>query len=160
MAVPACSEGTLQGWDRSKDATMKKILAAIAMPALAWVGAGSLQKSPVVMVDGKPVKFLTGQPRTMKGRVMVPLRGVFEAIGAYVEYDEENRIISAKKNSETVELKLGEKIARKNGAEIMLDAPPDVVGGTTLVPLRFVAEAMGAKVNFDKANNQVLITTG
>lgn len=91
---------------------------------------------------------------------MVPLRGVFEAIGAYVEYDQENRMITAKKNNESVELKLSEKVARKNGAEIMLDSPPEVVGGTTMVPLRFIAEALGAKVQFDKANNQVLITTG
>lgn len=137
---------------------MKTILLAL-LPAMT---AATPQK-PVdlaVLVDGKPVKFMTGQPRTMKGRVMVPLRGVFEAIGAYVEYDEENRIINAKKNNESVELKLSEKVARKNGAEIMLDSPPDVVGGTTMVPLRFIAEALGAKVEFDKANNQVLITTG
>ena len=139
---------------------MKLILLGLSVPFAAWYATTHAQTAPTVIVDGKPVKFATGQPRTMKGRVMVPLRGVFEAIGAYVEYDEENRVITAKKNSETVELKLGERIARKNGAEIMLDSAPDVVNGTTLVPLRFIAEAMGAKVEFDKANSQVLITTG
>ncbi|MGV3617051.1 MAG: stalk domain-containing protein [Fimbriimonas sp.] len=137
---------------------MKLILAAM-LPLLNGATVKTQEKLSV-LVDGKPVKFVAGQPRTMKGRVMVPLRGVFEAIGAYVEYDEENRMITAKKNSETVELKMGEKVARKNGAEIMLDSPPDVVGGTTMVPLRFIAEALGGKVEFDKPNNQVLITTG
>lgn len=138
---------------------MKMILMAI-LPALSGVAKTQEPVGLAVLVDGKPVKFMTGQPRTMKGRVMVPLRGVFEAIGAYVEYDQENRMITAKKNNESVELKLSEKVARKNGAEIMLDSPPEVVGGTTMVPLRFIAEALGAKVQFDKANNQVLITTG
>lgn len=137
---------------------MKTILMAI-LPML----GGAMKQDVVplaVLVDGKPVKFAAGQPRTMKGRVMVPLRGVFEAIGAYVEYDAENRIVTAKKNNETVELKMSEKVARKNGAEIMLDSPPDVMGGTTYVPLRFIAEALGGKVEFDKANNQVRIATG
>lgn len=112
-----------------------------------------------VLVDGKPVHFETGQPRTIKGRVMVPLRGVFEAIGAYVEYDNANRMITAKRNNESVELTLGERIARKNGAEILMDAVPEVINGTTMVPLRFLSEALGAQVEFDKANNRVSIST-
>ena len=137
---------------------MNIFLMALATP---FIGGGvAPQNPPVVIVDGKPVKFAAASPQTRNGRVLVPLRGVFEAIGAFVEYNEAEREITAKKNSETVELRLGEKIARKNGAEIMLDAPPEVINGTTLVPLRFIAEALGAKVTFDKANNQVLITTG
>lgn len=113
----------------------------------------------VVTVDGKPVEFRTGQPVTYQGRVMVPLRGVFEAIGAYVEYDPANHTITAKRNGEDVYLKLGSKIARKNGAEILMDVRPQVLRKTTMVPLRFLAEALGAKVGFDKANNVVAITT-
>lgn len=90
---------------------------------------------------------------------MVPLRGVFEAIGAYVDYDEENRVITAKRDNEMLELRLGDKIAKKNGAEIMLDAPPKVIDGTTMVPLRFISESLGAKVEYDKANNRILIST-
>lgn len=90
---------------------------------------------------------------------MVPLRGVFEAIGALVEYDEANRFIKIRRGNEDVELKLGERIARKNGAEILMDVKPVVLKGTTLVPLRFAAESLGAKVAFDRAANRIDITT-
>jgi len=131
-----------------------KIIAAAILSLLAQ-GPPPL----VVTVDGKPVAFRTAPPQTVKGRVMVPLRGVFEAIGAYVEYDPANRLITARRNNEDVQLRVGDPIARKNGAEILMDVKPSVVRGTTLVPLRFLTEALGAKVNFDKPNNRVDIST-
>ncbi|AIE86765.1 copper amine oxidase domain-containing protein [Fimbriimonas ginsengisoli Gsoil 348] len=112
-----------------------------------------------VFVNGKAVEFKTARPQVLTGRTLVPLRGIFESIGAYVEYDEANHTIKATKNNEDVELRLGARIARKNGAEIMLDIKPQVYAGTTMVPLRFIAEALGAKVEFDKANNRINITT-
>lgn len=116
--------------------------------------------SPIIVkVDGKQVKFPNGQPMAMSGRTMVPLRGVFEAIGAYVEWNPEQRSVTARKQDEEVILRIGEKIAKKNNAEIQIDAPPRIVSGTTMVPLRFIAEALGAKVNFDKGNNIVDIST-
>jgi hypothetical protein len=130
----------------------------VAVCALSILAPQSL-KSPEVLVDGKAVEFDAGRPRIIRGRMMVPLRGVFEAIGAYVGYDKENRLITAKKNNEILELRMGDKIARKNGAEIMLDSVPTVMNGTTYVPLRFIAEALGAKVEWDKANAQVMIAT-
>jgi len=133
--------------------------AILLLAALAMIGVAYQQNHLVVTVDGKAVEFKGSQPQTVKGRVMVPLRGVFESIGAYVEYDSANRIITARKNSEVVELRLGERIAKKNGAEIELDVEPATLGGRTMVPLRFIAEAMGSKVGFDKANNRVSITT-
>lgn len=131
------------------------MLSFLAFTALAPTYSAKI----VVLVDNKPVEFRNEQPQTVQGRVMVPLRGVFEAIGAMVQYDPANRTIEASRNNESVGLRLGSKIAKKNGAEIMLDVPPRVIAGTTMVPLRFVAEAMGAKVGFDKANNRVEIMT-
>ncbi len=113
----------------------------------------------VVIVDGKPVKFEGTQPRTIKGRVMVPLRGVFESIGAYVEYNPVLKRITARRNNEDIEMRVGDKIARKSGAEILMDVPPITVRGRAMVPLRFLAESMGASVGFDKANNTVNIAT-
>lgn len=112
-----------------------------------------------VVVNGSPVEFKNAPPQVVTGRTMVPLRGVFEAIGALVEYDEANRFIKIRRGNEDVELKLGERIARKNGAEILMDVKPVVLKGTTLVPLRFAAESLGAKVAFDRAANRIDITT-
>ena len=113
----------------------------------------------VVIVDGKPVKFEGTQPRSIKGRVMVPLRGVFESIGAYVEYNPVLKRITARRNNEDIELRVGDRVARKSGAEILMDVAPITYQGRAMVPLRFLAESMGASVSFDKANNTVNIAT-
>jgi hypothetical protein len=112
-----------------------------------------------VKVDGKTIMFPYEKPHAVAGRTLVPLRGIFEAIGAYVEWNPEQRKVSCRKGNEEVELRIGERIARKNGAEITIDVPPRVMHGTTMVPLRFIAESLGAKVDFDSGNNIVEITT-
>jgi hypothetical protein len=134
-------------------------LALLMVPAL---GLGQGQKSPVtVMVDNQPVTFNDEQPHMMVGRIMVPLRGVFEKIGAYVEYDAANHLVHAHKLNESVDIRIGDRIARKNGAEIMMEVPAQVINGSTMVPLRFLAESMGAKVRYDQATNTVnVFTTG
>src|SRR3954467_13580241 len=126
--------------------------AAFALSCLATVSPYA-ETGLVVNVDGKPVKFEGTQPRTISGRVMVPLRGVFEAIGAYVEYNSVMHRIIARKQNEDLELHIGDKIAKKNGAEIKIDVAPITVGGRAMVPLRFLAESLGASVDYDKANN-------
>jgi len=122
-------------------------------------GAVRGDHSPAVIVDGKTIVFKNAPAQVVQGRTMVPLRGVFEAIGAYVEYDEENRVITAKRDNEVLELRMGDKVAKKNGAEILMDTTPTVIDGTTMVPLRFISESLGAKVEYDKGNNRILIST-
>jgi hypothetical protein len=139
--------------------TSVKKLRSTLLLLLATLGSAYARPELVVLVDGKPVEFKTARPQVIGGRTVVPLRGVFEAIGAYVEYDPANRIIKAKRNNEVVELKLDDRVAKKNGAEIIMDAKAQIYAGTTMVPLRFISEALGAKVEYDKANNRINITT-
>ena len=90
---------------------------------------------------------------------MVPVRGVFEAIGAYVEYNPVLHRVAAKRANESIELRMGDKIAQRNGAEIELDVAPVSIHGRMMVPLRFIAESLGADVQFTKATNTVDIFT-
>ncbi len=114
----------------------------------------------VVIVDGKPVKFAeNAQPMVYRGRVMVPMRGIFEALGATLTYDPTTRTVIAQRNNESVELTFGSKIAKKNGAEILLDTPPSIIKDVTYVPMRFIAESLGAKLSYDKANMRLTIVT-
>ena len=113
----------------------------------------------VVMVDQDVVKFDGTQPMELQGHIMVPIRGIFEQIGAYMEYDPANHKVTARRANESVELKIGNKIANKNGAEIIMEYPASIVGGYTMVPLRFIAESLGAKVRFDPPTNTVTILT-
>jgi hypothetical protein len=129
--------------------------------ALASIGiVGSASAAPTtVTVNGKLVTFKGQQPRTVTGRLMVPMRGVFESIGAYVEYKEVLHRIVARRANETIEMRVGDKIANRNGTEIEMDVPPITVGKRAMIPLRFLAESLGATVNFDKAKNEVQIFT-
>jgi hypothetical protein len=145
---------------------MKIILKSTFLVVVAIIcGAASDQSKskaglPItVLVDQKQVTFEGTQPMAIKGVTMVPLRGIFEKIGAYVEYDAANHKVTAKRGNEDVELRLGDKIATKNGAEIIMEVPACIVGGSTMVPLRFVAEALGGKVSYDQPTNTVSIST-
>lgn len=117
------------------------------------------QKSMRVIVDEKEVSFGANGVRTFGGRTFVPFRPLFESLGAEVEYDLVHKKVTATKDNNEVELTIGDKIARKNGAEITMEAPPQLLKGTTYVPLRFVAESLDADVDFDGANGVINIKT-
>jgi len=111
-----------------------------------------------VIVDGSPIVF-DQPPMTIGGRVLIPLRGVFERLGASVQWDRASNTVLATRGSSQIQLTIGSRTAFVNGRQVMLDVPPMVVGGRTLVPLRFVSEAMGARVDWDPASRAVFITS-
>ncbi len=127
------------------------ILTTLSLPALA--------QNINVTVDGDVVGF-PGQPPVQRfGTVLVPLRGVFEKLGATVMYDSATRTILANRGATTVSLKLGDAQAMVNGQPQTLSLPAQAVSGTTLVPLRFVSEALGAQVQWNGASRTVIIST-
>ena len=114
-----------------------------------------------VTVNDEPVTFAeTSRPRMVGGRVLVPLRGVIERLGGNVLWEPEDRVVTgahpATKNQ--FRIRVGSDEALLNGRKMALDAPPRVVNGTTYVPLRFVSEALGARVRWDNARRAVIIT--
>lgn len=112
-----------------------------------------------VEVDGRPL-YLDVQPMIVNGRTMVPLRGIFEALGAQVNWDSYSRTITATKGDTDVQLGIGDNRATVNGRIVYLDAPATIYRGSTMVPLRFVSEALGADVKWFEAAQTVSITTG
>ena len=113
-----------------------------------------------VTLNGSPVTFATGQPIQSGGAVLVPLRGVFEALGASVKFDAATKMINAVRGEQTIALRLGDTAGQVSGKTVALSAPAQMMNGATLVPLRFVAEAFGAQVKWDAQARAVLITTG
>ena len=116
-------------------------------------------KSMKVIVDDKEVNFGAVGVRTLGGRTFVPFRPLFEALGSEVDYDLVHKRVKATKGNNEIELTIGELIARKNGAEITMEAAPQLLNKTTYVPLRFVAESLNADVNFDGAAGVITIKT-
>ncbi|MDH7573843.1 MAG: stalk domain-containing protein [Clostridia bacterium] len=93
------------------------------------------------------------------GRTLVPLRFVSEALGAGVSWDPESRRITVTEGGKEIVLRLGSAEVEVNGAKQTIDcAPAALPPGRTFVPLRFVSEALGAKVDYEAGSGQVLIT--
>lgn len=101
-----------------------------------------------VQLDGRTLQF-DQPPAMIGGRLMVPLRGIFEALKADVVYDGATRSIQATKGTRVVQLQLGSRTAIIDGKTMFLDVPADTIGGRTMVPLRFVSESLGADVKWD-----------
>ena len=123
---------------------------ALAVPAFA---AGPV----TVQVNGNTLN-LNPPPTERAGRVFVPLRGVFENLGASVVYA--NGVINATGRGHTVALKIGSQQGTVDGQQQNLDVAPFIIGASTYVPLRFVSQALGASVNYDGGNRVVAISIG
>jgi len=111
-----------------------------------------------VVVDGSPI-YLDAPPVILGGRVLVPLRGVFERLGATVIWDPASQTVRAQRGPTGVALTIGASQAAVNGQPEPLDTPALLIGGRTMVPLRFISQALGAGVGWDAASYTVQITS-
>ena len=112
-----------------------------------------------VEVDGSPVQFNDTQPRMIDGRVLVPLRGVLEHMGATVFWDPSRRLVTAKQGQRDISLYIGQRSAQVDGRTVPLDVPAMIIGGSTMVPLRFMGESLGADVMWLSSSRTVKIDT-
>src|SRR3990170_3282714 len=133
-------------------------MVAIALSVATLAMSAGAQGAVRVFVDGDQVLF-DQPPITQGGRVLVPLRGIFEKMGAVVEWNAATRTVRAARGTTLVELQIGSRIARVDGRAVTLDVPPMVVGGRTLVPLRFISESLGAAVDYRAESRTMLIST-
>ena len=99
-----------------------------------------------VYLDDQELIFADVAPMIHNDRTMVPLRVIFEAFGADVEWDSETQTVTASLDTTTIQISIDHSVAYKNGEEIALDAPAILTNGRTLVPLRFISESFGASV--------------
>jgi len=120
--------------------------------------ASFAQESIKVIINGEPLK-LKVSPKIEKGTTLVPFRDIFEKLGMKVSWYSDGNIIVGEKNGLTIRMVVGGKVASVNDDSINLEVTPQVVNGSTLVPLRFVSEATGSKVNWDGKTQTVSITT-
>lgn len=111
-----------------------------------------------VSLNNLPITFDV-KPQSINNRTMVPLRGIFEALGLEVGWDPVTRKITGTKDGLKIEAWVDRSEAFVNGKSIALDVPPAVVDNRTLVPVRFIAEATGADVQWNGELNTVLIKT-
>lgn len=137
-----------------------KVLCLVALAALFSLVTALNAQTIRVTVNGDPVNFVGTGPQMIGGRVLVPLRGVMEKLGAQVGYDGRTKRISAQKGNIDLTLTIGSTAAIVNGVPRTLDVPAQMINGTTMVPLRFMGESLGADIKWDAASSTIAITTG
>lgn len=136
---------------------MKKI--ALLSAAVMMAGAVNVSAEDVVtiLVDNRPVEGL--EPAYVEnGRAMVPMRAIFEALGAEVSWDGDNAEVTAVKDDKTIKLTIGDSVLYRNNTSVKLDSPAVIKGeGTTMVPARAVSEALDADVEWDEKTYTVYV---
>lgn len=110
-----------------------------------------------VLVDNETVEFDV-PPQIINGRTMVPMRSIFEKLGAKVEWDGLNKAIHAKKDNKLIVMHIGKNNMDIDGNSISLDTPATIVDGRTLVPVRAVAESFNCDVDWDNDSKTVKIS--
>lgn len=109
-----------------------------------------------VVVDGNKLTFDV-PPFLDNGRMLVPVRAIFEALDATIEWDGNTQTVTASKGDKIITLQIGNDKATIGNTEVILDVPAKLKDGRTFVPVRFVSEALGAKVVWDSATNTAFI---
>lgn len=145
---------------------MKKLLSAVIVSTM-LIGTFIMpyevkaEKNITVEIDGKALNMDVA-PYIKNNRTMIPFRAIFEGLGAKVTYDfadERNKTVVGEKLDRKVILTIGKDKAIYCTHERNLDAPAELKNSRTFVPLRFVSESMGAKVDWDEQNRKVSIWT-
>ena len=102
-----------------------------------------------VEINGRMIDFGSVEPQSRAGCVLVPMRRIFEEIGASVVYDPPTQRIEARRGNRVIEMRLGSTQAYVNNRLVMLEVPAQATLGTTLVPLRFISEALDVVVEYE-----------
>lgn len=136
----------------------KRTIGLLLVAVLVVVSAVAATATIRVEVDGNPLQMAV-KPVLVNGSTMVPMRAIFEALGAEVNWDSSTRIVVATKQDTTVQLGIGDRRALVNSQTVILDNSASIVNGSTMVPLRFVSEALGAEVRWNSAAQLVTIDT-
>jgi len=140
--------------------TRKKIslivLAILGSLLFTYIAAGSV--IPRIVIDGKTI-FAEPAPRIDNNRTMVPIRFIVEdeALKGEVFWDARQQKVAVNLRGKYIELFIGSKKAAIDGKTVYLDAAPYIYQGRTFVPLRFIAEAAGAEVEWKESTQEVII---
>lgn len=110
-----------------------------------------------VNVNGQPVNFTDQQPTIIDGRTLVPVRGVFETLGFDVSWNQEARQVTLSRANDTIIITIDSATFTINGESHPLDVPAQIIGGSTMLPIRAVLESVGYELKWDGNTRTVVI---
>ncbi|MEM3423960.1 MAG: stalk domain-containing protein, partial [Nitrososphaeria archaeon] len=122
-----------------------------------FIGSDKLTTS-----DGEIIK-LDSPPVIVEGRTLVPIRPIIEKLGGTISWTASEQKVTIILGNKTLELWIGKPQARVNGALVWIDpnntkVVPLIINGRTMLPVRFVSEQLGAKVDWDAGLKKITIT--
>jgi len=144
---------------------LKKIIFAVIMALLVSIicvplvinGAAGVS----VTVNGKTVNFPDAKPFIdTNGRTLIPVRFVTEELGATVDWNQKYQEVTIKKDNVTIRIMINDRNIVVNSSIKTMDTEAIIKEDRTFVPIRYVAEALGATVGWDASTKTVIITTG
>ncbi len=135
---------------------VKYLYLSLNAPSESFIQSFAHKDEISVMINGEKIIF-DQPPQLINDRTMVPLRAIFEKLGAVVEWNEETNTVTGKNEDIVFTLTIGENCAYKNGIKIYLDSAAIIVNNRTLVPVRAVSEAFGCNVEWDGDTQTVYI---
>ena len=136
---------------------LNKVLSTLILTTLLSTGVSASNQDIKITIDG--TKLNTTIPsKVVNNRTLVPMRPIFEAMGAKVDWDGSTKTVVGTKDNNEIELQIGSSKATINGKEVSLDSPAVIINSNTLVPVRFIAESLGSNVVWDDKTRTVIIT--
>lgn len=119
---------------------------------------GSLPTPSEISVSvNKKILAFDQPPVIIDDRTLVPLRAIFEALGAVVEWDPSTRTVKAERGDTKISLVIDTNIIKKNDTDIEIDVPAKIINDRTMVPVRSISESLGASVDWDPVVRMVMI---
>lgn len=115
------------------------------------------QQNPItIYFNGEKLSFDV-EPYIKDGRTLVPFRGILEALGAEVIWNPDEKSVTTKSKTTEIYLKIGSNETLVNGEKVIIDVPAEITNSRTFVPLRFIAENLGATVLWDGTTRTITI---
>jgi hypothetical protein len=142
---------------------MKKFITTLSLLAMmlgifTLPSFASQSSTPTILLNNE-IQHFDQDPVIIEGRTLVPLRGIFEKVGAQVQWDGTTNTVTTTKDSTIISLKIGSNNASVNGKTIDFDVPARLIHNRTMIPLRLLAESLGLHVGWDGSRNEVTITS-
>ncbi|MCL6519955.1 MAG: copper amine oxidase N-terminal domain-containing protein [Armatimonadetes bacterium] len=116
-------------------------------------------KERVTITVDKTVVRTDVPPISINSRTLVPVRSVFEAFSAEIGWFPRERRVFIRKDKQVIWLHIGDAHAKVDGQILTLDVPVVIYRGRAMVPLRFLAETLGAVVTWDSKTQTITIVT-
>jgi len=142
----------------------KKFLVVFLVFTLLIVGLMEINQAgaaiPIRVYLNQRLLVFDSPPIIRNGRTLVPMRTIFEALGASVEWIPEGQQIKAQKGDRLISLTINSRRVNNNGTIEEIDTEPIVRLNRTLVPLRFISQALGASVSWDENARTITILSG